>query len=271
MFQNSESKIALSRGGEKFIKIPIENICRLQSEICVKATVGYPGSEVMHVLEDVISVPRFAQFVPTSSIDSGASSCNERVEFTISERMQRMILWIRENFLINYDLDPRTIELKLFFVDASNDGDCLNIQMKNGHVVIETRSIRLAADTIQSMGSYFAFSLLRSTCHFDSVVKIPQIFKQIQLIQAALSRMDAEIAELSQRILADMVRLEDGRIMEDFEGIDNTTASIRLNNNEIIQKYRTKQLNQQELVKLLKQLNSIIDAGSKLRVGRNIR
>jgi Bardet-Biedl syndrome 2 protein len=252
--------------GEKF-KIPIKNICRLQSEICVKATVGYPGSEVMHVLEDVISVPRFAQFVPTSSNDSSASSCNERVEFTISERMQRMILWIRDNFLINYDLDPRTIELKLFFVDASNDGDCLNIQMKNGHVIIETRSIRLAADTIQSMGSYFAFSLLRSTCHFDSVVKIPKIFKQIQLIQAALSRMEAEIAELSQRILADMVRLEDGRIMEDFEGIDKTTASIRLNNNEIIQKYRTKQLNQQELVKLLKQLNSIIDAGSKLRVG----
>ena len=31
--------------------------------------------------------------------------------------------------------------------------------------------------------------------------------------------MDAEIAELSQRVLSDLVRLEDSRVMEDYEGI----------------------------------------------------
>ena len=30
--------------------------------------------------------------------------------------------------------------------------------------------------------------------------------------------MDAEIAELSQRVLSDLVRLEDSRVMEDYEG-----------------------------------------------------
>ena len=70
-------------------------------------------------------------------------------------------------------------------------------------------------------------------------------------------------------------------------GIEMATSSIRLNNQEVIQKYKTKELNQQQLglcwkmlpcnsitqfsfvfsVNLLKQLNSIIDAGSKLRIG----
>ena len=262
MFKNSESKIALSRGGERFMKIPVENISRLQSEICLKATVGYPGSEIMHVLEDVVTVPRFAQFVQITEWNK----CNERVEFTISERMQRMVLWVRENFLLAGEIDNRMPELKLSFV---SDDNCLNIHMKGGKVILETRSIRLAADIIQSMGSYFAFSLLRSTCQFSDVMSIPNIFKDINLIQNALSRMDAEIAELSQRILADMVRLEDGRVMEDYLGIETTTNSVRLNNNELIQKYRTKELNQQQLVSLLKKLNSIIDSGSKLRVGRN--
>ena len=67
------------------------------------------------------------------------------------------------------------------------------------------------------------------------------------------------------------------------------TSSIRLNNQEVIQKYKTKELNQQQLgsytiyfssvrrplcpvwswflVNLLKQLNALIDAGSKLRIG----
>ena len=74
-----------------------------------------------------------------------------------------------------------------------------------------------------------------------------------------------------------------------IKGIEMATSSIRLNNQEVIQKYKTKELNQQQLgsysylfyvcpvsaaprlklilVNLLKQLNALIDAGSKLRIG----
>lgn len=40
-----------------------------------------------------------------------------------------------------------------------------------------------------------------------------------------------------------------------------------IDNNELIQKYRTKEMNKQRMVDLLKQLNMLIDAGSKLRIG----
>ena len=48
------------------------------------------------------------------------------------------------------------------------------------------QSIKFASEIIQSMGSYFAFPLLRSTCQFEEVSKIPNIFNEIGLIQESL-------------------------------------------------------------------------------------
>ena len=42
----------------------------------------------------------------------------------------------------------------------------------------------------------FAFTLLRSTCHFEEVKNIPEIFTSIHEIQESLSRMDSELAEV---------------------------------------------------------------------------
>ena len=41
------------------------------------------------------------------------------------------------------------------------------------------------------------FTLLRSTCHFDEVANIPEIFTSIHEIQESLSRMDSELSEVS--------------------------------------------------------------------------
>ena len=132
LFKNSESKIELSRRGDKVVRIPFENMVRIQSEISIKATVGYPGSEVMHVLENVISVPRFAQFVPVNQ----PVICKEGVEFSISERIQRMILWIEENFLLKNSIDNRIGDLGLSF---KSKNEFLNLHMNNGRVIIETK------------------------------------------------------------------------------------------------------------------------------------
>ena len=48
------------------------------------------------------------------------------------------------------------------------------------------------------MTKKFAFTLLRSTCHFDEVTSIPDIFTSIHEIQESLSRMDSELAEVSK-------------------------------------------------------------------------
>ena len=39
--------------------------------------------------------------------------------------------------------------------------------------------------------------------------------------------------------------------------------TLMIDNNELIQKYRTKEMNKQRKIDLLKQLNMLIDAGAK--------
>ena len=62
--------------------------------------------------------------------------CKEGVEFSISERIQRMILWIEENFLLKNSIDNRNSELGLSF---KSKNEFLNLHMNNGRVIIETK------------------------------------------------------------------------------------------------------------------------------------
>ena len=48
--------------GAQMVTIPLGGHGNGQTEICVKATVSYPGSKILHVLDDLIEVPKFAQF-----------------------------------------------------------------------------------------------------------------------------------------------------------------------------------------------------------------
>ena len=82
--------------------------------------------------------------------------------------------------------------------------------------MIEVDTVKTAADIVQSMASYFGFKMLRSECHFDEIREIPKMFSEIQSLQNSLSQIDSDIAELGMVIMADLVRLEDGRILEDY-------------------------------------------------------
>ena len=64
LFKNSESKLEVSRLGDKKMCIPIDCQTNSHSVINIKASVGYPGSEVLHVIEDSLEVPRFSFMVP---------------------------------------------------------------------------------------------------------------------------------------------------------------------------------------------------------------
>ena len=46
-------------------------------------------------------------------------------------------------------------------------------------------------------------------------------------------------------------------------GLEVQLNTLMIDNNELIQKYRTKEMNKQRMIDLLKQLNMLIDAGAK--------
>ena len=65
-----------------------------------------------------------------------------------------MVLWVKENFLIGDEISSKITELDMAFRSSNQS---LNLKMKSGRVVIETRGIKFAADIIQSLGSYDGF------------------------------------------------------------------------------------------------------------------
>ena len=195
MFPNNESKIEMATAGASSVTITLGTHSCSQTEICVKASVSYPGSKILHVLEDLIDVPKFAQFSQVDTFETPRG----RVQFHIVEREQRMHLWIRDNFILN---KPVTDEKELRYSFISPLSEKLNIFMKDGEVLIETDTIKTAADIVQSMASYFAFKMLRSDCSYDEIKKIPSMFTEIQALQNSLSQIDTDIAELG------MVRLD---------------------------------------------------------------
>ena len=106
-------------------------------------------------LKDSLEVPRFSFMVPVAK----SIECSDYVEFVTNERVQRMILWIKDNFLISNELSPKSTELDLAFKSSSQ---VLNVKMQSGRVIIETRGIKFASEIIQSLGSYVG------VCHFSS-------------------------------------------------------------------------------------------------------
>lgn len=67
--------------------------------------------------------------------------------------------------------------------------------------------------------------------------------------------------------MADLVRLEDGRILEDYDGMEAAQIELKNDNMDLMTKYRLREQNKTYLMQLLRDLNLFIDCGSKLRVG----
>ena len=70
-------------------------------------------------------------------------------------------------------------------------------------------------------------------------------------------------------LMSYMVRLEDSRVLEDYDGMETAQSLIKSANLELLTKYQLKEQNKDFLMKLLRDLNSFIDCGSKLRVGKS--
>ena len=95
MFSRTESKVQLAAAGVSKMRIPLGAANSTETEICVKVSVSFPGSSILHVLDEMVNVPKFAQFV-ANDFQSAAGS----VRFQTNERPQRMCLWLNENFII---------------------------------------------------------------------------------------------------------------------------------------------------------------------------
>lgn len=89
---------------------------------------------------------------------------NSYVTFRITERVQRICIWINQNFLLEEELDLETEETKKLHINllCLRDHSFLCMEFgPDGQVKISTHDIRLAGDLIQSLAIYLNLSELQ--------------------------------------------------------------------------------------------------------------
>ncbi|KAJ2948592.1 hypothetical protein O0L34_g7846 [Tuta absoluta] len=123
-------------------------------DVHIKALVGYVDSEQFHIFELTKQLPRFSMYIlePKSQIEYQHESF---VEFRITERVQRICIWINQNFLLEDEVELETEkELHIGFI-CLRDKSRLDMDFAaDGQVKISTPDIRLAGDLIQSLAVY---------------------------------------------------------------------------------------------------------------------
>ncbi|CAH2242280.1 jg25202 [Pararge aegeria aegeria] len=135
--------------------IPLKPPRDVPVDVHIKALVGYADSEQFHIFEITKQLPRFSMYtIAPSRMKTQIAS---HVTFRITERVQRICIWINQNFLLDQEVELENEDTKDFNISFICLRDMSRLEMEysgDGQVKFKTPDIRLAGDLIQSLAVY---------------------------------------------------------------------------------------------------------------------
>ncbi|CAH2984450.1 unnamed protein product [Chilo suppressalis] len=146
------------------LQIPLKPPRDVPVDVHIKALVGYPDSEQFHIFELTKQLPRFSMY--TTAPQNARVSKDSYVTFRITERVQRICIWINQNFLLDQELELASEETKDLQITlyCLRDQSLLHMNFgADGQVKFYTSDIRLAGDLIQSLAVYLNLTDLQVT------------------------------------------------------------------------------------------------------------
>ncbi|KAF5291934.1 hypothetical protein FQA39_LY14166 [Lamprigera yunnana] len=235
-------------------------------DIHIKAFVGYPNSSQYHVFELIRQLPRFSMYCITQ--DKG--KCGDSyVEFIMNERLQRICMWINQNFLLPADVEYENGSyLQLNFKCLRDSTDLILNFDVNGKTTFYTSNLQLASDLIQSLASFCNFDLLQSkACFPREEKKVEELMAVLSDIQESRLRLGTDIADKLGQIRNLVIKAEDSRVNALSE-MCKYYNELNILNKELINGYNIRLQNYNEGKDSMKAVNSIIQKSSRLRVGQ---
>lgn len=122
----------------------------------LQALIGYADSEQFHIFELTKQLPRFSMYTNVSS-NLSTNKSKGYATFRITERLQRICIWVNQNFLLDEEIVLRGEDAKELHVNllCLRDKSQLSLNFQaDGQVKICTDNIKLAGDLIQSLAVY---------------------------------------------------------------------------------------------------------------------
>ncbi|CAG4987044.1 unnamed protein product [Colias eurytheme] len=249
--------------------IPLRSPRDIPVDVHIKALVGYPDSEQFHIFELTKHLPRFSMYKLAEStvrVDS-----NSYVTFKITERVQRICIWLNQNFLLDEELELENEDSKELHVNflCLRDRSYLGMDFEaNGQVMFKTGDIRLAGDLIQSLAVFLNLTDLQSTAQFPKAEELLRLeMMNASEVGETRSRLAAESAEKAQLITALLPAAIDAASY-DLKEMLNRYKEVMLLNEELLTGCHIRRASQEQTITSLKNLHTILQQGARLRVGK---
>lgn len=124
----------------------------------LQTSVGFPNSVQFHVFEITRQLPRFSMY---ALLQNKLVTSQGSVEFKINERLQRICMWINQNFLLPDELEFEAgLELRLHLTCLRDGKDLFMVFDVSGKVVFRTDNMLLASDLVQSFSIFLNLDCL---------------------------------------------------------------------------------------------------------------
>ncbi|XP_065423035.1 Bardet-Biedl syndrome 2 protein isoform X2 [Chrysemys picta bellii] len=249
------------------IQVPLTPPKDVPVDLHIKAFVGYRSSTQFHVFELTRQLPRFSMYA-LSSPDSATEPLSF-VNFTISERVQRVVMWLNQSFLLPEDAELQSAPFQVCFTSLRDAGQlCIKIK-PNGEISISTDDIDLAGDIIQSMASFLAIEDLQVEADFPAYFEeLRKVLVKVDEFHTVHQKLTADMADHSNLIRSMLVRAEDSRLMGDMRNMKKRYVELYDLNRDLLNEYKICCTNHTELLNNLKSVNQAIQRAGQLRVGK---
>ncbi|XP_075694830.1 BBSome complex member BBS2 isoform X1 [Rhinoderma darwinii] len=249
------------------IRVPICPPKDVPVDLHIKAFVGYKSSAQYHVFELTRQLPRFSMYVLSNP--AAAPEPGSHVTFTINERVQRVVLWLNQNFLLPEDTEVQSAPFQISFTSLRDSGPLLLNMKPNGEITLRTDDIDLAGDIIQSMAAFLAIEDLPIEANFPKYFdQLRKVLVQVDDSHSVHQKLTADMADQSNLIRSMLVQAEDSRLMRDIKNMKNRYTELYDLNKDLINRYKIRCNNHTELLNNLKCVNQAIQRAGRLRVGK---
>ncbi|KRX11170.1 WD40-repeat-containing domain [Pseudocohnilembus persalinus] len=266
------------------VNIPIKMNKNIQEELQVKIFVGNnPNAMYYQVFDFDIRVPKFANFVNISSFDKYQLQMpKSQLNISLNERIPRYLKWIKDSFII----DSRTLQdfeeaavnksnaqanqLQIYFTSLDNKNYFqLDVDSSQGQCLIYTDNIELAGEIVQDMCSFMNLTEVQSKGQFPvEMSQFKEVLENIEQFRQSKTNITGEIANSVSTVKTMIVKAEDSMQMLDMPYMRKYYNDVMGENRTLMTELTKRKQNQEILQNSLKQLNSMINKGSNLRLGQ---
>ena len=166
------------------------------------------------MIEQTRTLPTFSMFAKIAS--SEALTPKGFVTFTINERIQRIVIWINNNFILSDDFECEGPIAIAFIAIRTNLP--LFIQMEtSGQMTFFTDDMEVAGLLVQSLVEFLNIIDLQVACDFPAELEnLSQILIKIDQFNSVRQQLSSQMADHSNIIRSLVVRSEDARLMDDM-------------------------------------------------------